>query len=469
VSAGETWLQLAYLASAVLFILGLRGLSSARSARRGNGMAALGMLVAVAATLAAQDVLRWEWILAGAIIGASIGVLAATRVQMTAMPEMVALLNGFGGAASALVAGAELLEARADLLNTPVLDMALAVKLVAIVFGSTIGSITLTGSLIAFGKLSGRLGGAPLVYAGQRIVNALLGAGLLLLCVWVGTGNASLLEYAALVGLALLLGVLLVVPIGGADMPVVISLLNSYSGLAACATGFVLGNSGLVISGSLVGASGLILTRIMCEAMNRSLGNVLFGAFGAAPEAAAAAAGGGASAKGYTPEDAAVIFGNASSCVVVPGYGMAVAQAQHAVRELMDLLESRGVEVQFAVHPVAGRMPGHMNVLLAEAHVPYEKLVEMDDINPQFPETDVALVIGANDVVNPLAREEGSAVSGMPILDVDRARHVFVIKRSMSPGFAGIQNPLFFNDNTMMIFGDAKGRVLALVDAVKQY
>ena len=468
-SAGETWLQLAYRASAVLFILGLRGLSSARSARRGNGLAALGMLVAVAATLAAQDVLRWEWILAGAIIGASIGVLAATRVQMTAMPEMVALLNGFGGAASALVAGAELLEARADLLNTPVLDMALAVKLVAIVFGSTIGSITLTGSLIAFGKLSGRLGGAPLVYAGQRIVNALLGAGLLLLCVWVGTGNASLLEYAALVGLALLLGVLLVVPIGGADMPVVISLLNSYSGLAACATGFVLGNSGLVISGSLVGASGLILTRIMCEAMNRSLGNVLFGAFGAAPEAAAAAAGGGASAKGYTPEDAAVIFGNASSCVVVPGYGMAVAQAQHAVRELMDLLENRGVEVQFAVHPVAGRMPGHMNVLLAEARVPYEKLVEMDDINPQFPETDVALVIGANDVVNPLAREEGSAVSGMPILDVDRARHVFVIKRSMSPGFAGIQNPLFFNDNTMMIFGDAKGRVLALVDAIKQY
>ena len=367
------------------------------------------------------------------------------------------------------MSGAELLEARADLLNTPVLDMALAVKLVAIVFGSTIGSITLTGSLIAFGKLSGRLGGAPLVYAGQRIVNALLGAGLLLLCVWVGTGNASLLEYAALVGLALLLGVLLVVPIGGADMPVVISLLNSYSGLAACATGFVLGNSGLVISGSLVGASGLILTRIMCEAMNRSLGNVLFGAFGAAPEAAAAAAGGGASAKGYTPEDAAVIFGNASSCVVVPGYGMAVAQAQHAVRELMDLLENRGVEVQFAVHPVAGRMPGHMNVLLAEARVPYEKLVEMDDINPQFPETDVALVIGANDVVNPLAREEGSAVSGMPILDVDRARHVFVIKRSMSPGFAGIQNPLFFNDNTMMIFGDAKGRVLALVDAIKQY
>ena len=468
-SAGETWLQLAYLASAVLFILGLRGLSSARSARRGNGMAALGLLVAVAATLAAQDVLRWEWIVAGAILGASSGVLAATRVQLTAMPEMVALLNGFGGAASALVAGAELLEARADLLNTPVLDMALAVKLVAIVFGSTIGSITLTGSLIAFGKLSGRLGGAPLVYAGQRIVNALLGAGLLLLCVWVGTGNASLLEYAALVGLALLLGVLLVVPIGGADMPVVISLLNSYSGLAACATGFVLGNSGLVISGSLVGASGLILTRIMCEAMNRSLGNVLFGAFGAAPEAAAAAAGGGASAKGYTPEDAAVIFGNASSCVVVPGYGMAVAQAQHAVRELMDLLENRGVEVQFAVHPVAGRMPGHMNVLLAEARVPYEKLVEMDDINPQFPETDVALVIGANDVVNPLAREEGSAVSGMPILDVDRARHVFVIKRSMSPGFAGIQNPLFFNDNTMMIFGDAKGRVLALVDAIKQY
>lgn len=463
-SAGETWLQLAYLASAVLFILGLRGLSSARSARRGNGLAALGMLVAVAATLAAQEVLRWEWILAGAVIGASIGVLAATRVQMTAMPEMVALLNGFGGAASALVAGAELLEARG-------LGLALSgVKPVAIVLGSTIGAITLTGSLIAFGKLSGRMGGAPLVYPGQRVVNALLGTGLLLLCVRVAlsAGDAALVEYAALVGLALLLGVLLVIPIGGADMPVVISLLNSYSGLAACATGFVLGNSGLVISGSLVGASGLILTRIMCEAMNRSLGNVLFGAFGAAAEAVGAADS-GATAKGYTPEDAAVIFGNASSCVVVPGYGMAVAQAQHAVRELMDLLESRGVEVQFAVHPVAGRMPGHMNVLLAEARVPYEKLVEMDEINPQFPETDVALVIGANDVVNPLAREAGSAVSGMPILDVDRARHVFVIKRSMSPGFAGIQNPLFFHDNTMMIFGDAKGRVLALVDAIKQY
>ena len=276
--------------------------------------------------------------------------------------------------------------------------------------------------------------------------------------------------YWGVVGLGLLLGVLLVIPIGGADMPVVISLLNSYSGLAACATGFVLGNAGLVISGSLVGASGLILTKIMCDAMNRSLANVLFGAFGAVSEEQQAAAGTETrTAKGYTPEDAAVIFSNARSCIVVPGYGMAVAQAQHAVRELSDTLGEDGISVKFAIHPVAGRMPGHMNVLLAEADVAYEHLVEMDEINPEFPETDVALVIGANDVVNPDARtEKSSPIYGMPILDVDRAQHVFVIKRSMNPGFAGVQNPLFFNDNTMMIFGDAKQVVLSLVEAVRE-
>ena len=462
-------IQLAYLGAAVLFILGLKGLSSARSAPRGNALAALGMALAVAAALLDAGVLGWEWMLAGAITGATIGAFAATRVQMTSMPEMVALLNGFGGAASALVAGAELTGYWASAAAPG------AVVATAIVLGTLIGCVTLSGSLVAFGKLSERIPSRALVYPGQQILNALLAIAVLSVAAVVATnplhgalGLDAVTGYWLLAGLALLLGVLLVTPIGGADMPVVISLLNSYSGLAACATGFVLGNSGLVISGSLVGASGLILTRIMCDAMNRSLANVLFGAFGAVTESAASAGTQGA-AKGYTPEDAAVIFSNARSCIVVPGYGMAVAQAQHAVRGLADQLEERGVKVQFAVHPVAGRMPGHMNVLLAEADVAYEKLVEMDEINPQFSETDVALVIGANDVVNPLARESGSAIAGMPILNVDEAQHVFVIKRSMNTGFAGVQNPLFFLDNTMMIFGDAKSVVLSLVDAVKDY
>ena len=310
--------------------------------------------------------------------------------------------------------------------------------------------------------------GAPITYPFQRTLNAVLTAGAVGLCAVVVLEPASLPAYGALVGVSLLLGVLFVIPIGGADMPVVISLLNAYSGLAACATGFVLGNSGLVISGSLVGASGLILTKIMCDAMNRSLTNVLFGAFGAVETGATAAAGPRGSVKGYTPQDAAVIFFNARSVVVVPGYGMAVAQAQHAVRELADELQKQGIRVKYAVHPVAGRMPGHMNVLLAEADVPYEQLFEMDKINPELPETDVALVIGANDVVNPAAREPGSAISGMPIIDVDRAVHVFVLKRSMNPGFAGVDNPLFFNDNTMMVFGDAKETVLKIVEAVRE-
>jgi NAD(P) transhydrogenase subunit beta len=458
-----TAVQLAYLASAVLFILGLRDLSHARTAPRGNALAALGMGVAVVATLVSTGVLGWMWILAGVALGSAIGAFAALRVQMTAMPEMVALLNGSGGAASALVAGAEL-EAYVSRAEEPT-----GVVATAIVAGTLIGAVTLTGSLVAYGKLAERIPSRALVYPGQQVVNALIGVGILALCVFVALNPLSMPWYGLLAAIALVLGVLLVIPIGGADMPVVISLLNSYSGLAACATGFVLGNSGLVISGSLVGAAGLILTKIMCDAMNRSLTNVLFGAFGAVT----ATAGGeedGRTVKGYTPEDAAVIFSNARSCIIVPGYGMAVAQAQHAVRELADLLESKGISVQFAIHPVAGRMPGHMNVLLAEADVSYDKLVEMDDINPQFAETDVALVLGANDVVNPSARTEpGSPIYGMPILDVDRARHVFVIKRSMNPGFAGIQNPLFFHDNTMMIFGDAKGTVLALVEAIREF
>ena len=455
-------IQFAYLLSAVLFILGMRQLSSPRSAPRGNVTAAVGMLIAVVATLAMQGVVDLPAILLGIVIGSAVGALMAQRIQMTAMPQMVALLNGFGGGASTLVASAELLSyvRRSEVPE--------GIVPVAMVLGALIGALTFTGSIIAFAKLQELMRGAPITYPLQRVINAILAAGVVGLGVAVVLDPFDLPVYGGLVAGSLVMGVLLVIPIGGADMPVVISLLNSYSGLAACATGFVLGNSGLVISGSLVGASGLILTKIMCDAMNRSLANVLFGAFGAVQEMATSEGPQG-TAKGYTPEDAAVIFSNSRSCIIVPGYGMAVAQAQHAVRELADTLESNGITVKFAIHPVAGRMPGHMNVLLAEADVSYDKLVEMDDINPEFPETDVALVIGANDVVNPQARtEKTSPIYGMPILDVDRARHVFVIKRSMNPGFAGVQNPLFFNDNTMMIFGDAKGTVLALVEAIRE-
>jgi NAD(P) transhydrogenase subunit beta len=461
-------IQGAYLVAAVLFIVGLRMLSSAKTAPRGNAIAALGMLFAVVATLVNSEVVDFRWIVAGAVVGGGAGAFVALRVAMTAMPQMVALLNGLGGAASALVASADLVSSVVDLGVVPT-----GIVPTAVVLSVLIGSVTLTGSLVAFAKLQELMRGAPIQYPGQQVVNLLIGFAGIALCVVVALDPTELEALWGLVGLALVLGVLLVIPIGGADMPVVISLLNAYSGLAACATGFVLDNSALVVSGALVGASGLILTKIMCDAMNRSLANVLFGAFGAAP---AAVAGGGAvspaqgSVKGYTPEDAAVIFSNARRVIVVPGYGMAVAQAQHAVRDLADTLTENGITVNFAIHPVAGRMPGHMNVLLAEADVPYDQLIEMDEINPQFPETDVALVIGANDVVNPAARNQpDSPIYGMPILDVDRAAHVFVIKRSMNPGFAGIENPLFYHDNTMMIFGDAKKTVIALAAAVRSY
>jgi len=460
----DQFIQLAYLVAAVLLIRGLSGLGSPKTAPRGNLTAAAGMLIAIVATLLMKGVVSYTVIIAGVVVGSTIGAVLALRIQMTAMPQMVALLNGFGGGASTLVASAELLNyMREGSEPTGIVPT-------AIVLGILIGGVTFTGSLIAFAKLQELLKGAPLVYAGQRFVNALLSVALVGAGVMMVMTPLDLNPFYVVLCLSLLLGVLLVIPIGGADMPVVISLLNSYSGLAACATGFVLGNSSLVISGSLVGASGIILTKIMCKAMNRSLANVLFGAFGAVDQATAAGGGStdGRTAKAYTPEDAAVIFSNSRSCIVVPGYGMAVAQAQHAVRELADTLEEKGISVKFAIHPVAGRMPGHMNVLLAEADVPYDKLVPMDEINREFPETDVALVIGANDVVNPDARtDKGSPIYGMPILDVDRAQHVFVIKRSMNPGFAGVQNPLFFNDNTMMIFGDAKGTVLALVKSVR--
>ncbi len=459
-----TLIQFSYLVAAVLFILGLRNLSSPKTASLGNAMAAVGMLVAIIATLLYQQVVDYTIVFAGVAVGSVIGAIAAVRVAMTAMPQMVALLNGFGGAASTLVASGEVFG------NISAGVEPAGIVPTAIVLSVLIGSVTLTGSLIAFAKLQELMTGSPIQYPGQQYINALIAIGAVVLCVMLAMSPLDLTLLGAVVGVALLLGVLLVIPIGGADMPVVIALLNSYSGLAACATGFVLDNSALVISGSLVGASGLILTKIMCDAMNRSLGNVLFGAFGAQTEQAAGSAEDQGSVTAYTPIDAAVIFSNARSVVVVPGYGMAVAQAQHAVRELSDTLDEAGVEVNFAIHPVAGRMPGHMNVLLAEADVPYERLVEMDDINPQFPETDVVLVLGANDVVNPAAREdESSPIYGMPVLEVDKATHVFVIKRSMNPGFAGIQNPLFFKDNTMMIFGDAKKTVIELNDAIKNY
>ncbi len=460
-----TLIQFAYLVAAVLFILGLRNLSSPKTATLGNQMAAVGMLIAIVATLLVSEVVDYPIVLAGVAVGSLIGAVAASRIEMTAMPQMVALLNGFGGAASVLVASAEVFS-RTTQGNEPT-----GIVPGAIVASVLIGGLTLTGSLVAFAKLQEVMTGSPIQYPGQQYLNGFLALGALVLCVLLTMSPLDPVLLWSLIGISLLLGVLLVIPIGGADMPVVIALLNSYSGLAACATGFVLDNSALVISGSLVGASGLILTKIMCDAMNRSLANVLFGAFGAQD---AVAASGEAVDQGtvtaYTPMDAAVIFSNARSVIIVPGYGMAVAQAQHAVRELTDQLVENGIEVNFAIHPVAGRMPGHMNVLLAEADVPYERLVEMDEINPQFPETDVALVLGANDVVNPAAREdETSPIYGMPVLEVDRAEHVFVIKRSMNPGFAGIQNPLFFKDNTMMIFGDAKKVIIELTDAVKNY
>jgi len=457
--------QLAYLASAVLFIFGLIRMSTAKTAVSGNLLASVGMLVAILATLVNREVVSFTMIIAGVVVGSAAGVLLATRIQMTAMPQMVALLNGFGGIASALVASAELLRGGAAI------GAGTMVVPVAIFLSVLIGGITFTGSLIAFAKLQELMDGAPIRYPGQQIVNGAILIAAVASGVLIIQDPTDLTAFAVLLGAAALLGVLSVIPIGGADMPVVISLLNSYSGLAACATGFVLGNGGLVISGSLVGSAGIILTKIMCDAMNRSLTNVLFGAFGAAADPSGGGGGGPerGPVKGYTPEDAAIVFNSARSAIIVPGYGMAVAQAQHAVRDLMDVLEKHGVQVRFAIHPVAGRMPGHMNVLLAEANVPYEKLVEMEQINADFGETDVALVIGANDVVNPAAREDPSSpIYGMPVLDVDFAQHVMVIKRSLNPGFAGIDNPLFYNENTMMIFGDAKGTAAAMSEAVEE-
>ncbi len=447
-----------YLAAAVSFIVGLRRLGAPGTARSGNRLAAIGMLGAIAITLVTQGILNWGVVMAGLIVGAVLGAWAATRVQMTEMPQMVAIFNGLGGAASALVAAVEVVEVDLGSL-APETAVSILVSLL-------IGAVTFTGSLVAFGKLQGLIPGRPLTFPGQQVVNAAVVVMIIVAGV-IAWANGSTNAYWILALWALVLGVIGVVPIGGADMPVVISLLNSFSGLAAAAAGFVIESNPLIIGGALVGAAGLILTFQMTEAMNRSLANVLFSGFGTDSSSALA----GVSdkpVKRATPEDVAISLGYADSVMIVPGYGLAVAQAQHAVRKLADALEERGVEVHYAIHPVAGRMPGHMNVLLAEADVPYELLLDLEQADPQFPETDVVLILGANDVVNPSARDDpGSPIYGMPILNVDRAGTVVVVKRSLSPGFAGIDNPLFYDDKTLMFFADAKEALEQAIGALK--
>ena len=455
----DSLIQVIYIASCVLFIIGLKMLGKAGTARRGNLWSSVGMLLAVVATLLYTDVVAFEWIVVGALIGAVFGAVAAYRVPMTAMPEMVGLFNGFGGLASLFVGWS-------DFHRHPDGSM---FTLVATVLTILIGGITFSGSMVAYLKLAEKITGRPILYKGQQVVNsALLVAALAASVVMCTRPELAYGAMLALIALSLILGILSVIPIGGADMPVVISLLNSYSGLAACAAGFVLLNTCLIVAGCLVGASGIILTQIMCKAMNRSLANVLFSGFGSGAGAVSSGAGAKGEAKAISVEDAYLVLEAARSVAIVPGYGMAVAQAQHAVRELGEMLGERGVEVKYAIHPVAGRMPGHMNVLLAEANVPYEQLVEPQDVNPVMETIDVVMVIGANDVVNPAAREDkGSPIYGMPIINVDHAKSVFVLKRSMASGFAGIENPLFFKENTRMLFGDAKASVTALVAEFK--
>ena len=458
------FISLGYLLASSLFIFALKGLTHPRTAVRGNLFGALGMLLAVALTLLDRRVLSLDVLFAGLLCGGAIGALLAVRIQMTAMPQLVAVLNGLGGGASAFVAGAALIEAQ--LISS---QSFLQLTLASITSGF-IGAVTFGGSLVAFTKLQGLVSERAVHFRGQFIVNVLLVFAAFVPAAYLLIEPTHAGTYWLLISLALVLGVFVVLPVGGADMPVVIAFLNSCSGLAAAATGFVLLNNVLIIAGSLVGASGFILTRIMCRAMNRSLSSIFFGL--SAPQEKDSSpldqvyAG---RIKTTSPEEVAILLDVARRVVVVPGYGLAVAQAQHAVAELIDLLETRGVEVEFAIHPVAGRMPGHMNVLLAEADIAYEKLKDLDESNPTFEQTDVVLVIGANDVVNPLARTDPSCpIAGMPILDVDRAQTVIVLKRSLSPGFAGIANPLFADTKTQMLFGDGKKTTLALVDALEE-
>ncbi|NMG57842.1 NAD(P)(+) transhydrogenase (Re/Si-specific) subunit beta [Geitlerinema sp. P-1104] len=462
-----TGIQLSYLVAASLFFVGLKRLGSPATARQGNRLASLAMLVAIVATLLDRQVLNHQMILLGIAIGSVIGAITAQRVAMTSMPQLVGLFNGLGGAASGLVAMAEFWH-YFDLTAEPNAGSTITVML-----GVLIGGVTFTGSLIAFAKLQGLISGSPITFPLQQPFNAALLASFLIGSGYLIATSPTPSLFLGLVAIALVLGIMFVIPIGGGDMPVVISLLNSFSGLAASAAGFVVMNNMLIIAGALVGASGIILTVIMCKGMNRSLTNVLFAAFGTGESGGTATAGGGSQGekvvRNIDPEECAMMLGYARSVVIVPGYGMAVAQAQHSIRELADQLDKMGVEVKYAIHPVAGRMPGHMNVLLAEANVPYDALYDMDDINPQFEETDVALVIGANDVVNPSAEtEKDSPIYGMPIIQVDRAKHAIVIKRGLSTGFAGVDNELFYRDKTMMLFGSAKDMVSKLVAEVKQ-
>jgi len=452
------WVNLAYLVASVLFIIGMKGMTHPRTALRGNLISAWGMLLAVVAALLANG-LSYQWILVGAVLGGAVGAITAVRVQMTQMPEMVALFNGFGGAASVLVAGAAFMTAA-----EPDLQMTIATGL-----SGLIGAVTFTGSLIAFLKLAEKMPSGSLGFPGIKAFNGLLILVALAGTAWLAVDPSSQMAYWLVVVVSCVLGVTLTIPIGGADMPVVIALLNSYSGLAAAATGFVLMNNVLIIAGSLVGASGIILTQIMCKAMNRSLGAVLFAEFGGAASGPSADDVYGGKVKSTSPAEVAMMLETAQRVLVVPGYGMAVAQAQHIVRDMANILEARGVLVEYGIHPVAGRMPGHMNILLAEADVPYEKLREMDDINNEIAQIDVCIVVGANDTVNPAARNDPhSPIAGMPIIDVDRARTVIVVKRSLSPGFAGIPNPLFAADNCLMMFGDGKKALTELVQALKE-
>ena len=461
----EKFIDIAYLISAISFIYGLKMLSHPKTARNGNLIASLGMLIAIVTTVYLGTDLDFSKILIAMVIGSIIGAFFAIRVEMTQMPQLVAIFNGFGGGASALVASSEFLK------NSETSMEASIFLIISIVLSVLVGTLTFTGSFIAFGKLQGLITTKPVTFKGQQLLNGLLAIILFISAYMIPTYGLN--SFYLIVGLSALLGILLVIPIGGADMPVVISLLNSYSGIAATMTGFVLvqtnpsaGNA-LIICGSLVGASGMILTQIMCKGMNRSLANVIFGAVGG--EVESSSEGKQINIKSYSTEEAAMIFDAAEKVIIVPGYGLAVAQAQHAVREIADFLESKGKKVFYAIHPVAGRMPGHMNVLLAEANIPYELLKDLDEINPEFKDCDVALVLGANDVVNPAARsDKGSPIYGMPILNVDESRTVIINKRTMNTGFAGVQNELFGYDNSIMVFGDAKYMLIQLLSDLKE-
>jgi NAD(P) transhydrogenase subunit beta len=458
-----TVLSLCYLTAAVLFILCLRGLSSPEGARRGLLLGEMGMFIAVVGTLLHQDIVTYQWIIAGVIVGSGIGVAISATIPMTQMPERIALSHSFGGLASALVGVAEYLR-EADTLSY--------FQLGALGLETFLGFLTFTGSIMAFGKLQGFISGAPITWKGQNFINiGLFFASLVGIGVLVYDRNLHQVFFG-ISGVGLALGVMAVLPIGGADMPVVISLLNSYAGLAACATGFALGSQILIISGALDGSSGLLLSLLMSKAMNRSFANIVFGAFGTAMEPGQAPAGKGSGGQSYneaTVEDAAAVLKASQSVIFIPGYGMAVSQAQHAVRDLAASLERRGVEVKYAIHPVAGRMPGHMNVLLAEANVSYDKLFDLDDINDDFSRTDAVIVVGANDVVNPAAKKDTSSpIYGMPVFNVEQSRSVIVLKRSMNPGFSGVENELFFQPNTMMVLGDAKKTLLSMIGELKE-